>query len=162
MSVDVFVTILFRFLNGAVLIGLGYYLFKRYVKNRIDEKINQKEVLLKGLEEQGYFLEGKMHDLQEQFEQQAQKIVDLKEKINEWNIQVAGEQIKKQEEYKLNLIRAGHHIAIKNEHIAQQYQRTQIMSQVLEQAHQALQEEFSNPAAARAYTHSILEHLERK
>ena len=50
------IVILFRVINLGVLAGLGYYLFKKYVKAKIDEKITQKEALLKGLEEQGYFI----------------------------------------------------------------------------------------------------------
>jgi len=153
------IVILFRVINLGVLAGLGYYLFKKYVKAKIDEKITQKEALLKGLEEQGYFLEGKAQDLDDQLKYQEKKVALLKQKIEEWDIQVAAENNKRAEEYKLHAARAAERILIKNENIARQHWRKQVAPLAIAEAEQKLVTAFGDQLRGKNFVQDIVQRL---
>jgi peptidoglycan hydrolase CwlO-like protein len=156
-----FLVIFFRVVNLAALAGLGFYLFKKYVKAKIDEKITQKEALLKGLEEQGYFLEGKAQDLDDQLRFQEKKIALLKQKIEEWDMQIAAENNKRAEEYKLYAARATEQVLVKNENIARQQWRRQVAPHAIAEAEQALVATFSDQSRGKNYVHDIVHRLKR-
>jgi F0F1-type ATP synthase membrane subunit b/b' len=153
--------IFFRVINCAALIGLSYYLFRRYIKNKVDEKITQKEMLLKGLEEQGYFLEGKINSLDAKLEKQETRIDLLKQKIDDWAMQVAGEKVGRMQEYKRNAAQSAQRIAIKNEQITQQIVRTQTVPQALNRAEQTLAKKFDEHARMQ-YVNTLIHRLEGK
>ena len=74
-------TLFFAFLISSLLIGIFYYVFNTYIKSSLEEKMSQKESLVKGLEEQGYMLEGKQHELELRLAAQEQKNAQLQERI---------------------------------------------------------------------------------
>lgn len=156
------VSIVFRLINAGVLFGLGYYFYKKYIKHQLDEKITQKEALLKGLEEQGYFLEGKMHDLENQLKEQEIRSTLLKQKIEEWNIHMQAENVKRAEKYKLYATRAAEHITIKNEIVAQRQLNAQIVPRAIIEARNALIKKFADHTYAQNYLHETVHRLERK
>lgn len=86
MSTNItFGLIFFRLLNFGVLVVLIGYLFKRYFLSSIEDKINSRMSIIKGLEEQGYMLEGQAYELADQIKAQEFKCLELKNKIQDWN-----------------------------------------------------------------------------
>ncbi len=154
--------IFFRLFNFAILVGLGYYLFKKYARNAIDEAITQKEMLLKGLEEQGYFLEGKVHTLDMRLEFQEKKNADLKQKIDEWGRYIFTQNNKRQEEFRLNVMRMGQRVIIKNEYLEKQLLRKKVIPQAIAHAKDILTQEFADGARAQNYVHAVVTYLEGK
>ncbi len=153
------VSIAFRLINFGVLIGLAYYLYKRYFKNRIDDKMTQKEALLKGLEEQGYFLEGKAHDLEIQLKEQEYRGNRLKEKMREWADAVAQLQHKHQEEQRLYATQAASRVIKKNKLLEQKVLHKEVLPGVLAQAQTELMKQFANDAQSKRYVHDIIQRL---
>lgn len=156
------VTIFFRVLNFSVLIGVAFYLFRKYFKSKLEEKITQKEMLLKGLEEQGYFLEGKVHTLELYYDKQEQKAADLKQKIAEWNSSIAAENNKLHQEYQLHMQQISDRIKIKNETIALSAWRRQVLPELTMRVQEALRQKFKDSSYAYSYVHEIVCRLERK
>lgn len=153
------VSIAFRFINFGVLLGLAYYLYKRYFKNRIDDKMTQKEALLKGLEEQGYFLEGKAHDLEMQLKEQEYRGNFLKEKMQDWTDAVVQLQHKHQEEQRLYATQAATRVTKKNRLLEQKVLQKEVLPGVLAQAQTELIKKFANDAESKRYVHDIIQRL---
>ncbi len=153
------VPVLFRFINTAIIIGIGYYLFKTRIRGKIDEKITQKEMLLKGLEEQGYFLEGKSQELELQLERQAKKIKKLEQKIEEWHLQVRLEKQKQQQEYQQNHIRLANQISLKNKYLYEKTMQETVMPVVIHDVEQLMYKEFEDPQKMNNYMQAIIDHV---
>lgn len=153
------ITILFRFINFAALLGLFFYLFKRYVKNQAEEKINQKEALLKGLEERGYVLEGKEQQLAERLRIQELQSRTLTERIEEWRAALAIENKKKEQEllHAAGLIEK--RIICKDAYLARESLNQMVTEQAVRQAGSQLKQYFSQEDKGRAYVHDIVQRL---
>jgi len=155
-------SIFFRLLNFGIIIGLAYYLYKRYFKHRIDDKMTQKETLLKALEEQGYFLEGKAHDLELRLKEQEIKGQKLSEKMEEWRVAVLAEQVHGQEGFRIWANQAGQRVEHKNQVIARREWQEKILPQALNHARAELIRKFSDSSAPQRYVHEIVTHLEKE
>ena len=134
----------FQLLNVGVLIALGYYLFKKYVKAKLEEKVSQKEAVLKGLEEQGYFLEGRAHDLRISASKQDRLAVGLKQKLDDWKYEVVQEHFKMQEEYRIFAAANAGRMQIKNKTVEQHAWAKQLEPQLLAQAQKIIKKEFAD------------------
>lgn len=162
MLANSFLTIFFRIVNSAALLWLGCFLFKKYVKNKIEEKITQKETVFKGLEEQGYFLEGKAHNLQTHSITQEKKITYLKQKISDWNTLIQIQEAKKEEENKLFRTHALKRIEIQYHNRLARFKQLEIVPQVIATAQIKLQEEFSDSTRNYAFTQDIVRYLNQE
>lgn len=101
-----YITLFFRFFNLSIFAAFGAWVFKKYFKSSLDEKISQKETLVKGLEEQELFLKSKAHNIEKKLLKQDEMVALLKEKIMEWTIKVDRERERKIEEIELYSRRA--------------------------------------------------------
>lgn len=154
------ISIFFRVINFAVILGLAYYLYKRYFKNRIDDKMTQKEALLKGLEEQGYFLEGKAHDFEMQLKEQEITGNLLKQKLQDWNEAVAKDHHKRDQEQRLYAAQTNERVQEKNKILAQHALQKEVLPDVLEQARHELKKKFSASSHSKKYVHDIIQRLQ--
>lgn len=155
-----FISIFFRVINFVVILGLAYYLYKRYFKNRIDDKMTQKEALLKGLEEQGYFLEGKAHDFEMQLKEQEVTGHLLKQKLQDWNEAVQQDHHKRDQEQYLYAAQANERVQEKNKILAQHALQKAVLPDVLEQTHNELKKQFSASSHSKKYVHDIIQRLQ--
>lgn len=153
-------SILFRLVNFAVIAGLAYYLYKRYFKNRIDDKMTHKEVLLKGLEEQGYFLEGKAHDLDMRIKEQEMTGDLLNQKMQDWNDAVIQEQHKQLEQLRIYAAQAHERVQKKNELLVRQIMQKEVLPQALQEAQKELQQQFANPRESKQFVQDIVVRLQ--
>lgn len=151
----------FQVLNVAVLALVGFWLYKKYVKTPLEEKVNQKEAVLKGLEEQGYFLEGRAHDLEDQRHQQERIANQLKQKFDDWHYEVDQECFKTQEETRIFAVRSAERVAKKNEYIAQHEWAKKVEPTLIEQAQKKLKNHYT-PAQSADYVHEIVNHLRKE
>jgi hypothetical protein len=155
-------SIFFRLANFAVLAAVGYYAYRKYLKGPLEEKVNQKEALLKGLEEQGLFLEGRTEDLDEQRRMQEQQTTLLMQKVDDWHDAVIAERQKNQEEYRIFAGQAAERIATKNAYVARHELQTQIAPLMMHNAKEALQKKFSDKMNNQQFVHDVVNHLKRK
>lgn len=155
-----FINIFFRVINFVVILGLAYYLYKRYFKNRIDDKMTQKEALLKGLEEQGYFLEGKAHDFEMQLKEQEVTGNLLKQKLQDWNEAVQQDHHKRDQEQRLYSDQANERVQEKNKILAQHALQKAVLPDVLEQARNELKIQFNASSHSKKYVGDIIQRLQ--
>lgn len=146
-----FLTFFFRILNAAVLFGLVYFLYRRFFKYRIEEKINQKEALLKGLEEQGHALEGRAVFLQRQIHWQKERVSTIESKIDEWGAAVTAAQNRRKQELAQFAHRCAERMEIKNNTVAQNQWKQAVMPRALQDAQKDLEKEFSDQARNQLY-----------
>ena len=157
-----FMTVFFRIFNFVLLIGIFYYLFNKYVKSSLEEKMNQKESLVKGLEEQGYMLEGKQHELEMRLTEQERKNAQLQERIGEWQTAVQNEHKKNEIEYAARVQTMNTRINYKNEQIKQDRLTKKVVPLTLQRARAALQQKFSNQAIGHRFIENLIAKLENQ
>ena len=145
------ITVFFRIVNAAVLIGLVYFLYRRFFKFRIEEKINQKEALVKGLEEQGYALEGRVGSLQRQVQWQQERADTIKLKIDDWRAAVSTADKRRTQDLAHYAQRAAERVEIKNSTIAQNHWKHAVMPKALDEAQKELEKKFTDPAQNNSY-----------
>lgn len=162
MFVNSWLAIFFRLTNFAVLAAVGYYAYRKYLKGPLEEKVNQKEAVLKGLEEQGYFLEGRAGDLDDQRMQQERHASLLIQKVDEWQDAVVAERHKAQEENRIFAARATERIALKNDQVAQHELKMQIAPLVMRDVKTLLQKQFADKTRNTQYVHDVVNTLKRK
>lgn len=150
--------IFFRLLNLLILIAIGYYLYLKYLKSKIDEKITQKEMLLKGLEEQSYFLESKSYDLEQRLQEQEKKAFSLRQKIADWRLQVAAQHAKKQEENYRNAQKVAVKIGKQNAMLVHTKWRAQVIPNTLHKVKDQLIARFSTPNLQK-YNKEIIQRI---
>ncbi len=155
-------SIFFRFANFAVLVAVGYYAYRKYLKGPLDEKVSQKEAVLKGLEEQGYFLEGRAQDLDEQRTMQERHTALLMQKVDEWHDAVIAERNRVHEENRIFANRSIERMTIKNTYVAQHELQMRIAPIVVHDAKERLQKQFSDKALGAHYVHDVMNILKRK
>lgn len=155
-------TIFFRIFNFALLIGIFYYLFNKYVKSSLEEKMSQKESLVKGLEEQGYMLEGKQHELEVRLSAQARKNAQLQERINEWQTAVQDEHKKNEIEYATIVQAMSVRMQYKNEQIKQDRLTKKVVPLALQHARTALQQKFSDQENGHRFIQNLIAKLENQ
>lgn len=153
------VTFFFRILNTGLLVGLVYFLYRRFFKYRVEEKISQKEALFKGLEEQGHALEGRTLFLQRQIHWQQERVSTIESKINEWGAAVANANKRRQQELAQYALKGQQRIEIKNATIAQDHWKQEVLPHALEKAQKELEREFADPARNKAYLKEQIQKL---
>jgi hypothetical protein len=155
-------SIFFRLANFAVLAAVGYYVYRKYLKGQLEEKVNQKEAVLKGLEEQGYFLEGKAEDLDEQRRMQERQTALLMQKVDEWQDAVIAERHKEQEEQRIFNARSAERIATKNNYVAQHELQMRVAPILMSNAKETLQKQFADKTRNQDYVHDVVTIVKRK
>lgn len=153
------ITLFFRIVNSLVLLGLGYFIYRRFFKYRIEEKVNQKEALFKVLEEQGHVLEGQAGVLQQQLHTQAQRVHAIKLKIDEWHAAVMAADKKRMHELIQFAQQAAQRTEIKNTYIQKQYFKHAVIPQAIAQAQKELEQEYAKTSQNRVYLDAQIKKL---
>ncbi|GMU19877.1 MAG: hypothetical protein AMXMBFR12_10670 [Candidatus Babeliales bacterium] len=153
------ITLFFRIVNSLVLLGLGYFIYRRFFKYRIEEKVNQKEALFKGLEEQGHALEGRAGVLQQQLDSQAQRAHAITAKIDEWHAAVMAADKKRMHELIQFAQKAAQRTEVKNAHIQKQYFKHAVMPHAIAQAQKELEQEYAKMFQNQAYLDAQIKKL---
>ena len=160
MSVNSPVIILFfKLLNLGVLIAVGWYVYRRYVKSTIDDSMHKQESLIKGLEELGYILEGQLLELEQESSQQSKRCEQLQEKILEWKESVHAQTQRQQENDRIIIDRINERIAQKSIYISTAIQNKKIIPVAFERARAELKANFAHPEQQKKYVHSIIDRI---
>lgn len=139
--------------------GLVYFLYRKFFKYRIEEKINQKESLFKGLEEQGHALEGRVGFLQQQFQWQEERGNSIKSKIDEWHAAVVAANKRRTQELAQFAQRTADRVEIKNATIAQDHLRHAVMPNALARAQKELEREYADLNRNQQYLSAQVERM---
>jgi len=78
------VAFIFKIINFFVFIGLGVYLFRKYVRQKIITSIAQKESFIRGLFDRQQELEQQQYALDQAVSKEEQLCLQLKKKVDLW------------------------------------------------------------------------------
>ncbi len=155
------VTIIFKLLNFAALLGLGFFIFKRYFQNDIIETIENTQ-----LEEIN--LNTRISELGMRGSELSREIIDqeklcdyLKDRTDQWN-----EAFKKDVEYRRQCQKVlDEHMAERTDKqinsILQERMRRAILPEALKQVHSQLVESFESKSQGKEFVQNILDYMKK-
>ena len=152
MSID----IAFRLINFAVLAGLAFFLFKKYVKADLLLLIDQKKIAQQALYTQQITLEKQQNELDTLAKIEATICQNFQVKIDEWNKVVTHEYNVHAEKQKATMALAKQRsltIALKKEDVRI---RTHVATTVIADLTKSLSLDFKDPRANTHYLESII------
>lgn len=154
---EVVVTFIFRLINMAVLGGLGLWAYRKYGRKMVETKLNARDTLLQGLQEQSYMLEARYAELQDDFSAQQELAKRLEHKVLMWHEAVTAQATRCTDEYAQLERHLQHKYQQKRESIVRQRAYAQQLAQALGSARTILQERFAQPDVANTYLKSLIE-----
>lgn len=155
------ISIAFRLCNALVLIGVCWYIYQRYVRQYIDEKMLEQDTLRKGLEELNYMLEGQEVELDEQLISQKKRFDYLKEKIEEWQEAIDLADAKQKEKQILHIEYVQKRTQEKSERYAKVRAYQQIIPQALAQAHVTLKDYYAQSKHQQEFIDSAMHRIRK-
>ena len=150
------INVLFRFLNFAVVVAVGWYVYRRYLKHTIEETIHDKEILSKGIKELSYMLEGQILTLDEELKDQHDRCEQLKEKVMEWQEAVNKLQAKKTEQRVSLLQQINDRIYERSARLSQNTQAKTMVPLAMMRAKESLQDRFSQSHNQREFLSELV------
>jgi hypothetical protein len=139
------VLLLFRIFNFGLLIALGCFLYRRYIKQSTEQTIQDQETLAKGMEELSYMLEGQLMELDEDLLRQQRLCDFLKNRVLEWQTEVY-EQREKISAYRTQCVsRINAHIHARSQKVAEMSHLRVMIPKAFAVADSTLRQEFSRP-----------------
>lgn len=156
------VAIIFKFINFFALIGIGFFVYKKYLKSDISLFIEQKEADYQNLLTQQVSLEHKQRDLDLLLKQEAILWQELRLKVDEWKEVITLEQ-EKQEKKQNELIaivkKRNTEIFVKKEN---QRMQKKVIDAVVIDLEKSLSLDFKDSATGTDYLNSILRFMNEK
>lgn len=157
-----FVAIVFKLINFFAIIGLGFYIFKKYLKTDLLFFIAKKETDHQDLLTQQTMLEHKQRDLDLLIKEETIQCQDFRSKIDQWNATVLLEQ-DKQEKKQSNLTfvikKHKKDIAVKKEN---QRQQGIILNAVIADLEKSLTNDFKTSQKSSDYLDAIVHFMNEK
>jgi len=157
-----FVAIIFKLINFFAIIGLGFYIFKKYLKTDLLFSIVKKETDHQDLLTKQTMLENKQRNLDLLIKEEAIQCQNLQSKIDEWNATVLQEQ-DKQEKEQSNLAfvikKRKKDVAVKKEN--QRVQST-ILNGVIANLENSLSNNFKDSKKGTDYLNAIVHFMNEK
>ena len=157
-----FVAIVFKLINFFAIIGLGFFIFKKYLKTDLLSSIAKKETDHQDLLSQQIMLENKQRDLDLLIKEETIQCQNFQSKIDEWKATVLREQ-DKQEKEQSNLAfvikKRKKDIAVKKEN-----QRVQkiIFTSVITDVEKSLASDFKDFKKGTDYLNAIVHFMNEK
>ncbi|HZW61697.1 MAG TPA: hypothetical protein VFF04_05730 [Candidatus Babeliales bacterium] len=155
------ISIIFKLLNFAVLIGLFVYLFKNYFLDSIKEQMNAKEQFLADLKHQKEALKEQQKKLEQQIEAQDIVCADFGNKIERWQAAVHEEEIKKQKMREQLHAKLTKKIEYQAHQLSVEKIEKIIEPQALEHAKATLEKEFTAAPAGQRFIEQLINYMER-
>lgn len=161
-DINSLVAILFRIINFSVFVGIAIYFFKKKVVTSAKEKINEKEVYLKSLQEQDRMLDNQYYQLADQLRKQNEQCHVLLQKIKSWKAADQDVREKKIQQQQYDQARMQSRAELIQKMINQKKIERYALQKAVDNAKQELQKKFSKQAVGEAFVHDILVNLGRK
>ncbi|BDC34169.1 hypothetical protein Noda2021_01270 [Candidatus Dependentiae bacterium Noda2021] len=156
------IAILFRIINFLVFVGLGIYFFKKKMLKATQQKINEKEVYLKSLQEQDRMLNNQFSSLEDVLKKQEEKCASLTEKVVQWKVAQTHQAAKKLQKRNAHLKTMHERLELKEEYINQQRFEQAAVLEALKKTKEDLEQHFSKDAAGQSYMHTILKAIDKE
>ncbi len=161
MSKHEIVSIIFRLINFAITIAAGFYLFKRYGLDIIQDKIKQKKDHLNSLHHQTSTLENEHQNLASQQKYQTIIFEQLKFKLSLWN--TAFEKLLQEKKSEKNEIKIQLHekVHAQNNYLEKQTLERQVFPKAIDRARDILEKQFASEADGKKYLKPILNSIKK-
>lgn len=155
------VAIAFRLINFAALMGIIFFVFKKYNVNLL-ALISRKENMHQDLLAQQKNLEIQQHDLNALMKKETIQCQNFKSKVDEWKKTVHIENSKKEEEHHKLLV----YVKAYRTHIASQKEAQRIQKDTLAAAlttmNTALSDHFKKPHAGTDYLNTVIQFMNER
>lgn len=161
-DINSLIAIAFRVINFCFFICLMIYLFKKKVVGATQEKINEKEVYLQGLQEQERMLKNHYSRLEDQLHQQNENCQKLLEKIILWKSLQDNDIARKKSNYELNCKQVIARNECKEQCINKERFEKAALQEALSKTQEKLKEQFSQPEVGKLFVHDIIKALAKK
>ena len=151
----------FRIINFLVLVGLGIYLFKKYLLGSIEETIAEQEAYKNGLKQQLGALESLLDELDTEKTWLEKQCTYLKSKVNHWNEQfnilISTRVAEKQSLQKKAEIR----VELQVIHLAQEKLLQKALPIALKNATTAFEQSFASQKKGTDYLNNLITAIKR-
>lgn len=156
------VAIVFRILNFIVLIGVGIFLFRRYVLPGLKADYNKDKAFKKSLAEQKRLLEERSYELDMRYAQQTIKGDYLKERVIQWQESIAHKKQMRAQEKEQRLYQLTQIYKKQYEHIEKDAIKKQVVPQAFDRACSLLVHEYAQTSAGQQALSSLIQQVQEK
>ena len=161
MFAELLISIIFRLLNFAALIGLFIYIYKKYLQNDIEASIEHDRLAEINLNTRIDEMQQRSSELSEEIIKQEKLCTYLNERTAQWKVAFEKDMKERQAEqqaiHKQTVNRAHQQIkTIEYERMAQA-----ILPKALERARNQLKKSFDQKAHGKAFVGDILSHMKK-
>ncbi len=153
--------VLFRFINSAILFGVGWYVYKKYAQETLEEQVDEKLAFISGLKQQKNALAAKENQLLTTSEKQKQECAMLKQKVLDWHAFVDQKIEKREEEKKYITQMARKRTDQQNKYLLQETLLQEALPQALAKAYTKLEKDFLDSKKNKQYMNTIITQLEK-
>lgn len=156
------IAILFRIINFLVFVALGVYFFKKKMLVTIQQKINEKEVYLKSLQEQDRMLNNQFSSLDDALKKQEEKCASLSEKVVQWKVAQTHYAAKKLQIRNAQLKQMQDRLELKEKYINKQRFEQAALARAVQKTKEHLEQHFSTDVTGQSYMHTILKAIDKE
>ena len=159
IETELIIAVLFRLINAAILFGLGYYIFRRYLSAGLHEKYNDYKKQLRSLKTETRTLEKDREHLIEATKRDALLCTQLKKRIAVWKRVVHTDQEEREARYAEYLDAMRARSAEQEKHLTIAVARKEVAPLVLAQLQAALAKKFADQKAQHTYLKKMAANL---
>ncbi len=161
ITYDLFVDIIFRVLNFGVLIGLGIYIFKKYLKDTLLKEMLNKQRAMDGLQQERDALMLQNKKVSHTVRTEQKKYEALQKKIEQWTDVVEKERAKRSFEKNDRIRVLKKNAQYRVQQIRQEQLVKRVMPRALDEAKTKLQKLFSTKKAQNHFAQQIIQHMQK-
>lgn len=158
---ETFLSLFFEFLNFAVIIALGYYVFKRMIAPGIKETMAYKQTAQQQLRDDKERLKHEQHLLDMQLVEQQRMAADLRKKIIRWHEDYQREQQEQRFQIEQRKAHLTKKIGIQEYYLTMANLQKAVIPRVITTSRAAAQDHFAAASQGQQFIEKITKHMER-
>ena len=156
------VTVVFRIINFMILIGVGIFLFRRYVLPGLRADYNKDTAFKHNLEQQKRTLEEQAYELDARTAKQVIKGDYLAQRTIAWEHSIAEKKNARATEKKEREVQLAQVYRKQYQEIEAHALKKQVVPQALQQAHKKLVDEYSDSSHGKQALSLLIKHIQEK
>lgn len=161
MFVELLVTIIFRLLNFAALIGLFIYIYKKYFQNEIEASIEHDRLAEINLNTRIDEMQQRNAELSKEIITQEKLCEYLNERTSQWKVAFQKNTKQRQTEQQARTKKAVERAKQQVKTIEYERMVQSVLPKALERAHNQLKKSFDQKAHGKAFVQDILSYMKK-
>ena len=154
-------SIFFKLLNFGILIGLGVYVFKRYLLPSIGQEIAENQEALQQLQRNNEQLKEDQKKVEARLDEQAALCLSLGSKIERWKLAHDNHLRRQQESCQQLRQKIEKKVAVQEQNLAREMLNKKVLPGAIVQAQELLQKTYESESEGRQYILHVMKYLER-